>query len=516
MAQAPKLHSQYIDNDAFTRQFRKKQRAQLKLRRSAGNPSPTPPVSLQIMEGYELCPPGEVPEDQTELLEPLQPRDKECCFMKVLNQQTVFQPLPPIELIPQPPEIPKSRVTGHAGLQSQVRGLPPSSKKHLSAAALGVMIHRLQQDPGKYEAFTERVQDHIKPKRKGHSLGIRRNIENASHHLPNERRQLLTARNHLRRLHMEDVQSRGSGLKTARAAGHEAKMLANEQKRTQGVARIACRFTMRKQQKASFVVALYSRTSLLVKKLIETRERQFSKMKRLIAVVRIQRCARSWIHYKIGKQRDQAQVVIMRAYKMGQIRKTLRNRRQAAHCLLSWLKSNSQTSMPYLLAIHKLIDTTKFLQRYWRCVHDMWHVRYTLHEDQWIREEQEVLQGLRKDLMGEARASVPIAIPDCFRTPVLQRYMVAAKRQHISRVKKFYSTSQIFMRRHRRAIDQTLAAALRAGQISIKTSREQFLQTFMPDIYESKPKRPFYPFAVPKAQLEELILEAAQLAMGSR
>ena len=72
--------------EAFNRNFRKKQRAQLRLARGEDSPSPPPNISLQIVEGYELCPTAPTSLKQNQLPARLEPKERATCFRKVLLQ----------------------------------------------------------------------------------------------------------------------------------------------------------------------------------------------------------------------------------------------------------------------------------------------------------------------------------------------------------------------------------------------------------------------------------------------
>jgi len=259
--------------EAFNRNFRKKQRAQLRLARGEDSPSPPPNISLQIVEGYELCPAAPKSIKQTHVPTPLEPKERGTCFRKVLDQQTKKPKLPPIALAPKPPEKekPKQKDGGEMTLR-MVHGLKPHSKQHKSGAALGITMQRLQQDPERYNDFVADIERRVNAGKDLTNRDIRRNIQNARHYIPHERRKMLTARLQLRQLHVETVQARGSDLKTARATAMEAKVNANELRRDKIYDRRAHREKLYLQQKVAWLIALHARTGFIVQVICESRE----------------------------------------------------------------------------------------------------------------------------------------------------------------------------------------------------------------------------------------------------
>ena len=103
----------------------------------------------------------------------------------------------------------------------------------------------------------------------------------------------------------EAVQERGSDLKTARAAAMEAKVSANELRRDKICDRLAQREKQRLQLKAAWLVALFSRTSFIVRvvsevyhnhpeappvtTVLQAQEERITRMKRTYSSMIIQR-----------------------------------------------------------------------------------------------------------------------------------------------------------------------------------------------------------------------------------
>ena len=96
---------------------------------------------------------------------------------------------------------------------------------------------------------------------------------------------------------------------------------------------------------------------------------------------------------------------------------------------------------------------------------------------------------------------------DCTALEVLDKFIREAKEFHSHRVRKYHANSDLFLRRHRRTIEQKMAMvlsciysggidrelqALMSGHISIKISHQEFMRVHMPDIWLRRPKRPWF------------------------
>merc|ERR1712070_330613 len=111
------------------------------------------------------------------------------------------------------------------------------------------------------------------------------------------------------------------------------------------------------------------------------------------------------------------------------------------------------------------------------------------------------------------RMQIPSFVPEHIRKEVLDAFVYEAKEVHSRQVRKYHTNLNLFLRRHRRTIEQNMAMALMKGHISIKLSHQDFMRVHIPEIWNRRPKRPWYCFCLSAEQVEDLILEGARRAI---